>query len=161
MTGLLASWLGISRDTWAQIIGGAALAVISALVYQSGRLRPLAVRAKAKTLKHTNGGLMTEVRIDVKSRTRDTQTISRVALAEWPALRHRVRHPRWRTSEEGFPVTQFDWTSLPADGLEVPGKDAKKIRGTIAVYPPYPSTRALVKSGVRKRPVLKRIKQLS
>jgi hypothetical protein len=155
------SFLGLDAGAIAGIIVAVVLAAVPALLYALGTLRPLAVRATARTLPHEGGGRMTEVVVVIRSRTRNTQTVSEVALARWPPYWDRVVHPRWRTKHP-FDVQPFDWKSLTTEEqrrLEVPGHDQRKLSGQISSYPPFSSTRVMVK-GPRKRPLIKRIKQL-
>jgi hypothetical protein len=158
---LLSPWLGIGTDAWAGIIGGAivtvAVAGVSALLYRLGRLRPLNVTASARTGKTVEGQSLTVVTIELQSRTKDTQTIRRVALAQWPSWRHRLRHPRWRTSEEGFDIKPFNSIDPPHGKLELSGKNKNEISGTTAHYPPYGDATRVLVQGIRKRPILKRI----
>jgi len=153
------AWEGITNGDWAGIIAAILLVVIPTIAYASGRVRPLKVKARSKTLPLADGEHgkeMTVVTVTVRSRTRDTQTISSMALANWPPITQRLLHPRWRSSAEGFEITRFDSSSLPEGGLELPGKDAKRITGQTTKYPPYPSTRLMLE-GVRKRPWFVRI----
>jgi hypothetical protein len=151
---------GITNGDWAGIIAAIVLVVIPALAYASGRVRPLKLKARSQTLPLAEGEPgkeMTVVTVTARSRTRDTQTISKMALANWPPITQRLLHPRWRSSAEGFEITRFDSTSLPEGGLELPGKDAKRITGqTTTKYPPYRSTRLMLE-GIRKRPWFVRI----
>jgi hypothetical protein len=159
---LLSPWLGISTDAWAGIIGGAIVTVaaagVSTLLYRLGRLRPLKVTASARTRKTDEGGSLTLVTIELQSRTKDTQTVRRVALAQWPSWRRRWRHPRWRTSQEGIAIEQFDSIDPPDGKLALEGKDNEEISGWTAHYPPYGDATRVLVQGIRKRPILKRIK---
>jgi hypothetical protein len=155
---------GLDESTAVGIVGiivSIVLVAIPGALYAVGTLRPLAVRATARTLPHKRGGHVTEVVAVVRSRTRNTQTITEVALAKWPRFWERLLHPRWRTKRP-FDVQPFDWKSLTTEEqnrLEVPGHDERRVSGQISVYPPFQSTRIIVK-GPRKRPLIKKIKQL-
>ena len=155
------SWEGLTNGDWAEIIVAVLLVAVPALAYQSGRLQPLKIEARSRTLPREGGGSTSEditvVTVTVRSRTKDIQTIRSIWLVEWPPISERFMHPRWRARAEGFRETQFDSTSLPVGGLEVPGKDTKEIKGTTArTYPPYASTRLLLE-GIRQRPWFVRI----
>ena len=158
MAVLLSPWLGVSTDAWAGIIVAVGVVVVPALLYRSGRLRPLSVRATEETLPHASGGSMTVVTVLVTSRIRDPQNLREAVLAEWPPLKRRLLNPRWRTKPPYPNVRRFDFVSLPAAGLSLGPKDTDKITGQIRKYPPFASTRVLIQ-GIRKRPFLARIKK--
>jgi hypothetical protein len=158
LQGLLAPWLGISADAWGGIIVAVAVAAIPTLLYRLGRIRPLVVSVTASTMPHSDGGDMTVVTITLRSRTRDTQTIRRIALAEWPNWSRRLRHPRWRTSKEGFNIKPFDYTSLNDGPLQLSTGNIEEITGETREYPPYNAATRILVQGIRERPILKQIK---
>lgn len=141
------------------VVGGASL--IGLLLYGVGVVFPLRVKdASWRSGPLASGGTVTIVTAKVRSRTRNTQSITLFVLIGVPGAWFRFRHPRWRTNRD-LDARPFRST-VPMIGnghdLEVAGHDTQPIEGQfLGESLPFDHRTRLLIQGPRRRPLVRRL----
>lgn len=135
-----------------------AIVIVGSILYSLGTIRPIKARAAWLTQPHADGRLGSRVTVDLKSRTRNVQTVKPHGLVQRPSIGKRILHPRWRTG--ALPLTKLKWAKEDAQPIE--GHDSTQLTATLThteneAFPPYgKSTRVAIRTP-RRRPLLCRM----
>ena len=144
--------LTINWDAVGAIAGVVAvgLAIAAGLCYALGVLRPWRIaEAEYETLpRAATGETITNIRMVIRSRTRNDQTVEQLALIQYKRPIRRLR-ASWAEDKDIQPLND--------DQVLVPAKQKKQIQRQISGGSlPYSDT-ALIVKGPRRRPLTRRV----
>jgi hypothetical protein len=151
---------GLEEASWVVTIAAFALIIIQLFLYWFGRNSPLQVKAHRQLTKNASGELQLFI-IELRSRSRDTQTVREVLLVDLPPWYYRLRHHKYF---KGFDKKRLRSENLNQPGnplpLTIDGHDTAELKMSFAGtdLPFGPHTRLKVRAS-RTRPHFARIRR--
>ena len=146
----------LEKASWIVTIIAFGLGVLQLLIYWFGRNFPLQVRATGNATRMSKGQQIIRVVVELRSRTRDTQTVREILLFDPPNVVRRALRPWWYRKGWSATPSTIQRPSLP---LTVDGHDTQEV---LVAFPggqlPYGDRTRLKVRASRRRPYVARVR---
>jgi len=116
----------LEKASWIVTIIAFGLGVLQLLIYWFGRNFPLRVRATGNATRMSKGQQIIRVVVELRSRTRDTQTVREILLFDPPNVVRRALRPWWY--RKGWSATPTDCAGTTRLALASPWDVARRLR---------------------------------